>query len=148
MIHAGEENGFVKYTLLMWKANSNTGDYRSHFNFQNYKKLLREKLISNLLPNSVIVNNNVLYHNVFLERISSLNSRKVDMLNWLSSRRLPCSNDMFKTQLYRLIQIHKPRAQKYLAGHTAFTQTLYFASHPTSQTSIWSRWYGCKLSGG
>jgi transposase len=117
MIHAGGENGFVGNALLMWKANSNTGDYHSQMNFQNYEKWLREKLIPNLPPNSVIVIDIAPYHNVLLERTPTSNSRKVDMINWLSSHGIPCSDDMFKPQLYRLIQIHKPRAQKYVVDH-------------------------------
>jgi hypothetical protein len=51
MIHAGGENSFVENALLMWKADSNTEDYHSQMNFQNYEKWLREKLIPNLPPN-------------------------------------------------------------------------------------------------
>jgi hypothetical protein len=40
------------------------------------------------------------YHNVLLERTPNSNSRKVDMKNWLSSHGIPCSDDMFKPQLY------------------------------------------------
>jgi hypothetical protein len=49
---------------------------------------------------------------------SSSNSRKMDMMNWLSSHGIPCSDDMFKSQLYRVIQIHKLCAQKYLVDRT------------------------------
>jgi hypothetical protein len=55
MIHAGGENGFVENALLMWKANSNAGDYHSQMNFQNYEKWLREKNSKHLPPNSVVI---------------------------------------------------------------------------------------------
>jgi hypothetical protein len=38
MIHAGGKNDFVENAVFMWKANSNTRDYHSQMNFQNYKK--------------------------------------------------------------------------------------------------------------
>jgi hypothetical protein len=117
MIHTGGENGFVENALLMRKPNSNTGDYHSQMNFQNYEKWLREKLIPNLRPNSVVVIDNGQYHNVLLERTPTSNSKKVDTINWLSSHGIPSFDDMFKPQLYRLIQIHKPRAQKYVVDH-------------------------------
>jgi transposase len=117
MIHLGGENGFVENALLMSKANSSTGDYHSQMNFENYEKWLREKLIPKLPTNSVVVIDNGPYHNVLLQHTPNSNSRKVDMMNWLASHGIPCSDDMFKPQLYRLIQIHKPRTQKYLVDH-------------------------------
>jgi transposase len=117
MIHLGEENCFVENALLMSKANSSTGDYHSQMNFENYEKWLREKLIPKLPTNSVVVIDNGPYHNVLLQRTPNSNSRKLDMMNWLASHGIPCSDDMFKPQLYRLIKIHKPRTQKYLVDH-------------------------------
>jgi hypothetical protein len=100
MIHAGGENGLVENALLMWKANSNTGDYHSQMNFQNYEKWLREKLIPNLPPNSVIIIDNAPFHNVLLEQTPTSNSKKADIINWLSSHGIPCFDDMFKPHLF------------------------------------------------
>jgi hypothetical protein len=88
-------NGFMKNALLMWKANSGTGKHHSQVDFENYEKLLLERLIPNSQPNSV-VNDNTPYHNVLLERKSTSRSRGVDMMNWLSSHGIPCSDNMFK----------------------------------------------------
>jgi hypothetical protein len=41
----------------------------------------------------------------------------VDIINWLSSHGIPCSDDMFKPQLKRLIHIHESSAQKYVVDH-------------------------------
>jgi hypothetical protein len=104
------------------------------------------KLIPNL-PTNFVVNDNAPYHNVLLERTPNSNSKKIDMMNWLSSHGILCSDDMFKPQLYRLIQIHKPRAQKYLVNHIlSHTDTVFFAFHPTTQISTRSRWYGRNVS--
>lgn len=59
MLHAGGENiGFVKNALLIFKSGTKTGDYHNEMNFENYEKWLKEKLIPNLPKNSVLVLDN------------------------------------------------------------------------------------------
>ena len=81
MIHAGGERGFVPNALVMWKANQSTGDYHKDINQKNYEKWVREKLVSNLRPNSVVVLDNAPYHNVALNRAPNSNARRDVMRN-------------------------------------------------------------------
>jgi hypothetical protein len=66
----------------MLKACSSTGNYHSQMNLENYKKWCAGKINSELTTNSDIADKTS-YHNVLLKRTSSLNSRKLDLMNWL-----------------------------------------------------------------
>ncbi|KAJ4451961.1 hypothetical protein ANN_03445 [Periplaneta americana] len=66
MIHAGGEQGFIPNALVMWKAHQTTGDYHKQMNWKNYEKWVRERLVPNLKPNSVVVLGNSPYHNIAL----------------------------------------------------------------------------------
>ena len=54
IIHAGGEKGFIPGALTMWKASSSSGDYHKNMNKENYMKWIREKLLPNLEPRSVL----------------------------------------------------------------------------------------------
>lgn len=114
IIHAGGENWFVKNALQTWNSKQRKGDYHKEMNFINFEKWLREKLIPNLPQKTVLVVDNAAYHNVLSKRIPNSNSLKEDMLQWLSSQGIPCSSDMLKPELYKLIQMHKPRSKTML----------------------------------
>ncbi|XP_072380782.1 uncharacterized protein [Diabrotica undecimpunctata] len=75
IVHAGGESGFVKNAYLRYKPTINTGDYHDAMNYDNYKKWLRDKLIPNLPPNSVLVFDNAPYHNVQTEKCPTMSSR-------------------------------------------------------------------------
>jgi len=59
-----------------------------------------EKLIPNLESISVIVIDNASYHNVQLNRHSTSNVRKGDVLFWLDKHGIRYSSDMTKAELY------------------------------------------------
>jgi hypothetical protein len=113
----------------MWKASGSTEDYHSQMNYENYEKLLLERLILNLQPTSLVLIDDAPYHNVLFEGTCSSKSRKVDM-NWLSSHGISCS-DMLKPQPHSLIQIQKPHSSGILCWpHSVLihTQLLAFQS--------------------
>lgn len=63
VLHAGGEDGFVANGLLMFKSGLKKGDYHGDKNFENYEKWIKDQLIPNLKPNSVLVIDNAPYHN-------------------------------------------------------------------------------------
>jgi CBS-domain-containing membrane protein len=72
-----------------------------------YKKWLQEKLIPNLKPSSVIVVNNVSYHNVQINQHPTSKARKVEMLSYTYS------SNMTKLQLYDLVKMLKPQHETF-----------------------------------
>lgn len=134
IVHAGGEMGFIKDSLLIFKSGTTSGDYHSEMNSENYGKWLREKLIPNLTPNSVIVCDNASYHNVQTNRAPNSNSLKNDMIQWLTQHNIPFNPTSLKPELYELIKSHKDRYVTYAFdelcreyGHTALRLPPY---HP------------------
>lgn len=113
IVHAGGENGFIPNSLLIWKSTQTSGDYHHQMNATNFEKWLREKLIPNLEPNSVIVVDNAPYHNVQIEKTPNSNSKKCEMISWLSEHNIPFHENMLKPQLYQLILLNKPLQKKF-----------------------------------
>ncbi|XP_043262779.1 uncharacterized protein LOC122403884 [Colletes gigas] len=107
IVHAGGKSGFVNNALLMFKANSTSGDYHGQMNAINFEKWMTEKLLPNIAPNSVIVMDNAPYHSIQLNRPPSKYARKSDMMDWLLRNNVPYSEDMKKYELVHLIEQHK-----------------------------------------
>lgn len=107
MVHAGGEMGFVNDALLIFKSGSKSGDYHDDMNSSNYDKWVRDKLLPNLPPQSVVVIDNAPYHNVQECKAPSSNSRKEEMKQWLSEKNIAFASSLLKPQLYELIKLHK-----------------------------------------
>lgn len=111
VVHAGGEMGFIPNALLMFKSGLKKGDYHDDMNFKNYENWLKEKLIPNLQPNSVVVIDNAPYHNVQVNPAPSSSSLKADMLKWLAEQVIPHSQNQLKPELYNLIKLYRPKPQ-------------------------------------
>ncbi|XP_063633868.1 uncharacterized protein LOC134804684 [Cydia splendana] len=144
IVHAGGKDGFIPNALLMFKANQKTGDYHDQMNFVNYEKWLKEKLIPNLKPNSVLIVDNASYHNKLLNRAPTSNSNKQEMMDWLTEHNISYNRLMYKTSLYELIKQNKERFREYHIdailkehGHSVLRLPPY---HPTFNPieNIWS----------
>ena len=77
-------------------------------NHANYMKWLQE-LFPIFESKSVIVVDNASYHNVQLNKHPTSNARKGEMLLWLDKHGTHYSSDMTKSELYDLINMHKPQ---------------------------------------
>ena len=81
-------------------------------NHANYMKWLQE-LVPNFESKSVIVVNNASYHNVQLNEHPTSNARKGEMLLWLDKHGTQYSSDITKSELYDLINMHKPQYETF-----------------------------------
>lgn len=113
IVHAGSKSGFVPNGLLMFKAGTKTGDYHDNMNYNNYEKWIRTQLLPNLPPRSVMVIDNAPYHNKLEDAAPTSNSKKAEMVAWLTAKNIPCSSDLLKPELYKLISIHKEKFKKF-----------------------------------
>jgi hypothetical protein len=57
-LHAGGRRGLIPIALVVFKSNQKTGDYLNEMSGENYISWLKETLIPNLEPNSVLVTDN------------------------------------------------------------------------------------------
>jgi len=108
LVHAGSKEGFVPNALLMYQLNSTKGDNHGKLDSRIYDQWLREILIPNLPPRSVVVMDDDSLHCVQSERCPSSNSKKSEMQAWLTKHSIPFEEDFFKPELYKLIQFAKP----------------------------------------
>ena len=72
----------------------------SHFN-----EWFETKLLPNCPPNSVIVLDNVPYHNFVIEKIPTKLSRKSDMQEWLTQHKIPWDNYDLKKDFSRKFRL-------------------------------------------
>uniref|UniRef100_A0A1B6KEA2 Tc1-like transposase DDE domain-containing protein n=1 Tax=Graphocephala atropunctata TaxID=36148 RepID=A0A1B6KEA2_9HEMI len=94
MIHAGSEAGFVPKAFTMWKASSVTGDYHDNVNKETMTKWMKEKLLPNIPPRSVIVVDNAPYPNVQKDKAPTSKSRKQVMQGLAFETRNTFSDDL------------------------------------------------------
>ncbi|XP_050665072.1 uncharacterized protein LOC126965483 [Leptidea sinapis] len=73
----------------------------------NFNKWLREKLIPNLPPQSIVVMDNASYHTVQVDKAPTMSSTKSEMQSWITSKGLSYLPTMLKAQLYEIIKEHK-----------------------------------------
>lgn len=118
IIHAGGEKGFVTNAMASWKAESHTGDYHDNVNEEMFMKWIKEKLMPNLEPRSVLVIDNAPYHNVQRDKAPTSKSKKQEMKDWLTKHHIPFSEEMFVPELYKLITLHKSRYYRYVLDDT------------------------------
>jgi transposase len=118
IIHAGGENTFIPKAPVVWKFHQAAGDYHHSMNQDNYEKWVKEKLVPNLSAESVVVINNVPYHNVKINKIPVFNSTKNEMHQWLQKQNIPLADDMLKPTLHRLFKQYKHQQVQYSVDKT------------------------------
>lgn len=88
---AGNEEGFVPGASLIFRPEAKQEDYHDHMTFDNYEKWVKEKLLPNLPPQSVVVIDNAPYHNVQVEKVPNISNNKDDIKRWLLAHNIPKS---------------------------------------------------------
>ena len=108
VLHAGSKAVFLKRTELGWKAKSSTGAYHDEMNGDNFFKWVKEKLIPNLPPKSVLIIDNAPYHNLQVDKCPTQASRKADIQAWLTRQQIPFGATLLKAELLQICKQHKP----------------------------------------
>ncbi|XP_045760911.1 uncharacterized protein LOC123864478 isoform X2 [Maniola jurtina] len=104
-IHAGSEAGFIPNALLVAESHD---DY-SNISDDVYFDWLQNKLIPNLPPRSVVVVDTASPHDKEYDPAPSSNAKRSDMTAWLDQKGIHYTPDMYKPQLYQLINENKDR---------------------------------------
>lgn len=69
---------------------------------------MKEKLIPNLPPNSLVVIDNAPYHSTQMEKPPKSSSRKCEKQSWPQNNNIIFDDNMTKPELYNLVVINKP----------------------------------------
>lgn len=135
IVDAGNEDGFVSNARLIFRPEVKKEDYHDHMNFGNYEKWVKEKLLPNLPPRSVVVIDNAPYHNVQVEKMPNTSDRKDVIKEWLRKHNIHFEEKFLKAELLEIVKSNKKRFFKYRidqifeeAGHDVLRLPPY---HPT-----------------
>ncbi|KAM3964278.1 LOW QUALITY PROTEIN: uncharacterized protein ACR2FA_001768 [Aphomia sociella] len=99
--------GFIPNAQLIFKSQSKSGDYHDDINRDNFTKWLKEMLLPNLPPQSIVVMDNASYHTVAVNKAPTMSSSKATMQKWIESKGLAYLPTMLKAQLFEIIKEHK-----------------------------------------
>ena len=108
VVHAGSENGFIDGASLVFKAKTSQGDYHDEMNGENFMRWLREKLIPNLPPNTVLIVDNAPYHNRQEDKCPTTATRKAEIQAWMERNGIAYSTGMLKAELLQICKTQKP----------------------------------------
>ena len=112
ILDAITKNGWVPNARLVFKASKKTGDYHANMNWDNFSAWFQEKLLKNILANSLIIMDNAAYHNVLAEEAFPKKNHSVKRLReWLSNNKIPWSKDMLKSELFELCSRLAPKPE-------------------------------------
>ncbi|CAH0730220.1 unnamed protein product, partial [Brenthis ino] len=107
IVHVGGENGFVPNARLIFRSQTKSGDYHNDMNQTNFMKWLKEKLVPNLPPQSLVVMDNAPYHSVKTNKSPTMANSKAEMQQWITNKGLAYLPNMLKCELYEIIKEHK-----------------------------------------
>lgn len=143
IVHAGNEEGFVKGAALVF-GGKNEGDYHGEMDGPQYKNWFKNRLLSNLKPNSVIILDNASYHSVRDNPAPTTAWKVKDIKDWLHKNGVHFNEDCVKTELLKIVNEVKPRIEKYvideiaeMAGHTVLRTPPYHC-HLNAIEMVWA----------
>ena len=81
ILEAEGEMGWIPNTTLIFHS-KNTGDYHGEMTGDHFEEWFRDKLLPNILPNSIIIMDNASYHSRQCEEVP-VKSWTKKMIEWL-----------------------------------------------------------------
>jgi transposase len=115
--HAGTASGFVPNCLLAFKSKK-TNEYHEEMNFEKFRDWFIG-LLDNLQEPTVIIMDNAPYHSVQLNKPPAKSKNKSEMVKWLNENGVSADMKMLKTELFGLVQRHKPPKPTYALDEMA-----------------------------
>lgn len=90
ILHAGNENGFIPNALLLSAKNirNSSADYHEDMTADLFEKWIKEQLLPNIPPNSVIAMDNASYHSRILNKIPNMTTKKENILTFMHKKNM------------------------------------------------------------
>ncbi|KAM7284459.1 uncharacterized protein ISCGN_001553 [Ixodes scapularis] len=117
--HIGSDEGFVDGCLDVFRGQK-TGDYHEEMDGARFEKWF-DGVLDKLPTGSVIVMDNASYHSRRLEAVPTTSSRKDDIRQWLTSKKISWDPKMVKKQLLDIVALVKSQHLKYRVDTAAET---------------------------
>lgn len=118
VLHAGNMNGFITGSSLIFASKTNDPDYHGEMNKDSFLKWFGDQLLPNLEEPSLIVMDNASYHSSLLENLPNSSWTKVKLQAWLQSKNIEFPNDALKVKLLEIVARNKP-SKRYAADEMA-----------------------------
>ena len=124
VVHAGDVEGWVDGADLVFLSKTNSADYHDEMNSEHYMEWLTEQLLPRLERPTVIVIDNVSYHNKQVDKAPTTNDKKADIQKWLDDHKVQYSHTDIKKTLLELVKQYRPTPHYltddaiHTAGHT------------------------------
>ena len=100
IVNAISSQGWVDGAKLIFQAKRKTGDYHGQMNAELFQKWFSEKLLPNILENSLIIMDNASYHNTLsICSPPTPTCAKDKIWNWLIENQIPCEKNSLKAEL-------------------------------------------------
>lgn len=115
ILHAGTKHGFIPNAELIFQA-KNDGDYHNQMTATVFENWLRNQLLPNIPPNSVIVMEN---HSVQVEKRPNSSWLKADVKAWLIKQGAQPREELLKGQLLELAKKYGSDRKKYVVDEIA-----------------------------
>lgn len=95
ILAAGNERGFIPGTFVLSTKNirDSSADYHDDMNHQVFEDWLKNYLLPQLEPNSVIVMDNAPYHSRQDRKIPNMGTKKADMVTFMEEENIPVPDE-------------------------------------------------------
>ena len=144
ILHAGSKDGWVNKSLFLAAKHIDESKVDYHdMSGDVFFQWFTETLLKNLPNKSIIVWDNVSYHSVQSEKISSTNSRKPEIVEFLYKHDLYFEENYTKKQLLDVLRTkeHEKKNTKLMTKHEN-TGMKFFVYPHTIANLTQSKWYG------
>ncbi|XP_069973641.1 uncharacterized protein [Penaeus vannamei] len=143
IVHAGGEDGFVQGALLFQSINGNKKD-SDDINDTCFHSWFQTQLLPNIPPHSLIVMDNAWYHSKILNKTPTVNSKKCEIIQWLTELDIAHDCSYTKFELLNLANAHKDKLVYEIdqiacdAGHEVLRLPAYYY-HFNPMERIWAQ---------
>ena len=104
IVNAITTSGWVPNAKLVFKSTRKTGDYHGQMNWNLFSKWFSEMLLPNIPENSLIIMDNVSYHNILSEHSPPTASCSKDKIcTWFDQQNIPYEKDFLKPELVDIL---------------------------------------------
>lgn len=110
---AADQQGIIKNTFYLFDGNKREFKEESDTkkeNFDQYEKWYKFHVMPHLKPNTIVViDGGSIFYNRVANSTPHSNSRRKEIMDWLTARNVPFSPSMYKPQLYQLVLLNKDK---------------------------------------
>ena len=112
--HVGSsDTGFVPQSKLIFRTNAKSSDYHSEMTAAVFRNWFTGQFLPYIEPHSIIIMDNASIHSIIVDKAPSSNTKKADIMSWLSNKNIPHTSSQTRAELLQLVKQFKPIRNTY-----------------------------------